>query len=359
VYCDGIIEKQHEKSAEQMINKVTPVPGKLLCLVVGTGSIGQRHMQVLQANGMVKVIAFPVRTQRSSELRAMKIDTAENWKQVNALGVTHAIIATETCRHPKDVQDSLDAGCHVIVEKPMAVDAVTALFTWQYANQSKQNLYVGCCMRFHNALNTFRNQLPCIGNIHSIRIECQSYLPDWRPQHPYKDSYSARYNEGGVLRDLIHEIDYAGWLFGWPDAIMAKVRITQHLDITAEDTADILWETRDGGVVSITLDYLSRPARRQMRAYGEFGTMEWDGLTGRVRLALAGESPREIISTQTRDEMYLAQDLAFIEVTSGTCKPDTRLATGADGVRALAICDAARIASKNNRETKVGYPAEL
>lgn len=332
---------------------------EILCVVVGTGSIGQRHLRVLQSGGPVNVIAFPIRAQRRQELRTQGIPVVQDWSQVAEQGVTHAIIATDTRRHPADVQAALDAGCHVLVEKPMAVDAVTALRVWQSAIQSKQNLWVGCCLRFHQALNTFREQLPRIGKIHSVRIECQSYLPDWRPDRPYQDSYSARYGEGGVLRDLIHEIDYAGWLFGWADAVTAKVRATQRLGIAAEDAADLLWETNAGAVVSITVDYLSRRARRQMRASGEFGTLEWDGIAGRVTLALAGESPREIISAQTLDEMYLAQDLAFIETASGANAPDARLATGADGVRALAICDAARIASKNRCEMQVHYPTGL
>ncbi len=37
----------------------------------------------------------------------------------------------------------------------------------------------------------------------------QSWLPDWRPDRDYRESYSARLDEGGVLRDLVHEIDYA------------------------------------------------------------------------------------------------------------------------------------------------------
>ncbi len=315
-------------------------------------------MRVLQSIGMVNVFAFPIRTARLLEMQAAKISTVENWAQVKEMGITHAIIATDTSRHLKDVQAALEADCEVLVEKPMAADAMTALDMWRMTKQYQRNLWVGCCMRFHQALNTFRDQLPQLGKIHSVRVECQSYLPDWRPDRPYRDSYSARLDEGGVMRDLIHEIDYASWLFGWTDAVMAKVRVTCSLDIAAEDAADILWETNSGIIVSITMDYLSRPARRQMRAFGEFGTLEWDGIAGRVVLSLAGETSREIISSQTHDEMYLAQDIAFFEATSETPVLDARLATGADGVRALAICDAARIASHNRHETQVSYLAK-
>ena len=328
------------------------------CVIVGTGSIGQRHLQVLDSTGKANVFAFPVRTQSRQELQAKKIQVLENWKQVKDMGIACAIIATDTGRHPADIQSALESGCYILVEKPMAVDSASAFMKLQEAKRLGRKLWVGCCLRFHQALNNFRQQLSLIGKIHSVRIECQSYLPAWRPNRPYQDSYSAHFDEGGVLRDLIHEIDYAGWLYGWPQSVTAKIRTTGALDVFAEDTADILWENQ-GTAVSITLDYLTRPGRRKMRAFGEFGTLEWNGLSGRVMISLAGETPREIISTQTHDEMYLAQDLAFLAASAKIPLPDERLATGADGVRALAICDAARVSSKNKCETKVDYPTEL
>ena len=64
-------------------------------------------------------------------------------------------------------------------------------------------------------------------------------------------------------------------------------------------------------------------------------------------------SVREIASRQTRDEMYLAQDLAFVRAVQG--RSDPRSATGEDGVRALAVCDAARRASESRAEESVRY----
>jgi hypothetical protein len=51
--------------------------------------------------------------------------------------------------------------------------------------------------------------------------------------------------------------------------------------------------------------------------------------------------------------MFLSQTLAFIETARGT--DDPRLATADDGVNALAVCDAARLASDSRREEKVAY----
>ena len=221
------------------------------------------------------------------------------------------------------------------------------------AKETGRILFVGCVMRFSDSLGRFPALLGKIGRIHSVRIECQSYLPDWRPNRHYLDCYSARADEGGVLRDLIHEIDYAGWIFGWPVALQANVKNLGRLGIEADEIAKLMWEGKGGVLVSLTLDYLTRPPRRCMTAMGEHGTLEWDGIEGTVALALAG-APLEVVrSSQTRQEAFLAQAAAFIGTQNGVCDP--RLATGEEGVNALAICDAGRRASENRCEEVVIY----
>ena len=91
-----------------------------------------------------------------------------------------------------------------------------------------------------------------------------------------------------------------------------------------------------------------------MRAFGELGTLEWNGMENTVTLALADCTPQVIKSSQSRDEVFLVQDRAFIEASHGV--DDPRLATGEDGVKALSVCDAARRASRNRREEPVVYP---
>lgn len=313
--------------------------------VLGTGSIGIRHLRLLRQIENVIPVAIPIRASRMPELAAQGYSVANNLSEAKA---QRAIIATDTRRHMDDARLALSEGCHVLVEKPMAVDVVQALPLLMQGQSHERRLFVGCVLRFSESLNGFRAQLPNIGRVHSVRIESQSYLPDWQPHHSYRDAYSARADEGGVLRDLIHEIDYAGWIFGWPETVQGRIRNLGRLGIDAEECADLFWETKTGVAVSVTLDYLSRQARRRMRASGEHGTLEWDAITKTVTLALASQPITETVSTQSRDEMYLAQLQAFIQAQLESY--DERLATGVDGVRALAVCDAARRASKARRE---------
>ena len=322
--------------------------------VIGMGNIGARHLRVLRQIDNVCPVAISRRPERAKELEKLGYMTAGDLRVAADMGATFCIIATETGRHMQDGLLALENGLDVLVEKPLSVNAGEARKLCVAAEEKGRRIFVGCCLRFSESLNTFRGLVGAIGRLHSVRIECQSYLPDWRPTRPYRDSYSARADEGGVLRDLVHEIDYAGWIFGWPTALQARVRNLGRLGIDADETADLLWETVDGCVLSISLDYLSRSPRRRMRASGEWGTLEWDGVEDTVTLAPTEGAVKAEKSLQRKDEMFLEQARAFINAAQGAFEP--RLATGEDGVKALAVCDAARRASLSRREEPVEYP---
>ena len=156
-----------------------------------------------------------------------------------------------------------------------------------------------------------------------------------------------------MLRDLIHEIDYAGWLFGWPERLFGRLANLGRLGIEADELAELRWELPRGGLVHVTLDYLTRPARRWMRACGEGGTLEWDGREGIVTLQRPGGGAQQWRSTQTKEQLFGAQATAFLDACAGRIDP--RLASADDAVAALAVCDAARRSSESRREERVGY----
>ncbi len=321
--------------------------------VLGTGSAGMRHLRALARLPHLQALVVPVRPARMDALKVAGYDGLPDLATAASQGATACIIATETGRHAEDALGALEQGLDLLVEKPLAVDGWEARQVTARAQATRRVVCVGCVLRFSDSLASFRAFLPQVGRLHAVRIECQSYLPDWRPQRPYRDSYSARRHEGGVLRDLIHEIDYAGWLFGWPTAVQADVRNLGRLGIEAEEAAELMWQVSTGCAVSLSLDYLTRPTRRWMKACGEAGMVEWDGVRGTVTLATGGAPVKEVTSSQTRDEMLMAQARAFIEATRGI--RDERLATSEDGVKALAVCDAARRASASRREEPVDY----
>ena len=318
--------------------------------VIGTGSAGRHHLEALRATPGVRSIAVPIRRSREAELVAEGYVAAGGIEEAAEAGATRVIVATDTARHLSDALAGIDAGCDVLVEKPLARDAIEAGKLVPAAAKAGRKLYVGCILRFSDSLGTFRSMLEDLGALHAVRIECRSYLPAWRTDRPYRESYSADANEGGVLRDLIHEVDYAGWIFGWPASVEGRLRNLGRLGIEAEEAADLAWETPAGCRVTIGLDYLSRPARRRMQAFGEGGTLEWDGISRTVRLDNESGRCREVVSSESPEARFRKQAEAFLGMG------DEEAATGLDGWRALAVCDAARKSSETGRAEAVEYP---
>ncbi len=299
-------------------------------------------LNILRNFPAVTVLAMPTRRLRRSELEAQGLTVVENWADAISRGARYAVIATSTARHADDAGAALANGCDVLVEKPLSVDAPRASLVLSAATAAGRQVFVGCCLRFMKGMSVVRRRLPDLGRVHAVRIECQSYLPSWRPGTDYRASYAARLDEGGVLRDLIHEVDYALWLFGRPRAVQATLGNSGRLNIEAEETADLFW-TADGASISLRLDYLTHHPRRKLTIDGECGTLTWDLLGGIVDIDVFGQAPLRMDVSEARDDKYREQLKAFLWPLSPV--HDERLASARSGVDALAICDAARRSS--------------
>jgi predicted dehydrogenase len=311
--------------------------------VLGTGSIGSRHLRVFRDLIGAEVWAIPIRPTRQSELQADGFDVCRALDEAVAIGTRTIVVATDTSRHLADLRRALELGCSVLVEKPIAANSAGLSQIASLIDQGSGPVYVACDLRFDLSLLRFRQLLPDIGAIHAARIECQSYLPDWRPNRDYRESYSARAGEGGVLLDLIHEIDYAVWLFGQPTRVFAQLHNSGRLGIESEEAADLCWETPDAAFVSIRLDYLTRTTHRTMCAYGERGEIQWDGVAQTVTLRLDDCPPQVEHFPQDRDSTLRDQDTAFLRAACGG--DSATLTTFEEGAVALSICDAARRSS--------------
>lgn len=277
------------------------------------------------------------RPEAAAELKAAGVAVAQD---LASAGASACVVASETSRHSADAEAAFALGLDVLVEKPLAPDAAEGRRLAESAKRRGRRAYVACVMRFSPSLALVKERLPEVGALHAVRAECRSYLPDWRPGRDHKAGYSADAAQGGVLRDLVHEVDYCGWLFGFPTRAAGTAANLGRLGIKAEEAAEILWTLPGGAPLSIGLDYLTRRARRGLVADGERGTLAWDALTGTVTLTPLSGPARSDSRPEDVDGRFLAQAKAFLGELGGG--RDERLASFEDGVKALDVLDAAR-----------------
>jgi predicted dehydrogenase len=333
-------------------------------LVVGYGSIGKRHSRILQQNFPEVEIAL-LRNKKpwgivSSEDHGLR--QFYEFDEALLYQPKAVLIANPAPLHIETAERFINAGIHVLVEKPLS-HSLEGLDEFIVSiEQSKLILMTGYNLRFLPSLIAFRELLKekkC-GQIYSVRAEVGQYLPAWRPDIDYRQSVSAQSDTGGgVLLELSHELDYLQWLFGkisWISAVIAK---TSKLDIDVEDTAHLLLGHETPGdkqllITKLDMDFIRHDFTRTCTAIGENGTLQWNGVLGTVSF-YSPDTDSWVVLHETPDE----RDLSFINEWSHffDCIRETKqpMITAKDGQNVLHAIEAARESSVSGKKVVVNY----
>lgn len=289
-------------------------------LVVGCGSIGQRHLRNLAQIGAGALSAFDIDQARLREVGSAfpKIETHERLESAFRTKPDVVFVTVPTALHVRYALAAAERGCHLFIEKPLSnnTDGVRALI--RTAARKRLTTMVGCNMRFYWAIQTIQRLLAQsrIGKIYSARVEAGQYLPDWHPKEDYRKLYSANQRlGGGVILDAIHEIDYCRWFFGKVSKIEGMYGRLGGLDIDTEDVAEMLLKFDRGPLVSIHLDYLYRDYLRRCLIMGENGTISWDLQEHVVKLSKAHQKKPTLFREPPRysmNQMYVDEVRYFL-----------------------------------------------
>ena len=106
---------------------------------------------------------------------------------------TLVVVTAPSQAHVEVALAAARANCHLFIEKPLShsLDGLDALL-WE-TRQRRLITMVGCNMRFHPGPLQVKQWLDAgvVGQVLSARLHTGSYLPRWRPQQDYRQSYSA------------------------------------------------------------------------------------------------------------------------------------------------------------------------
>ena len=278
--------------------------GTKTVLVSGFGSIGQRHVRILREMGQ-KVHVFSRR----------KLQEEEYYQNLEAaLSEVHpeyVVIANETSEHESTLKTALSFEIpKILVEKPLFSTSVENL-----PENPKSQVCVAYNLRFHPLLQHLFSEIKG-QSVLSVQVYVGQYLPDWRPQQDYRNSYSISSAQGGgVLRDLSHELDYINWLFGPWQALTASGGHYSSLAGDSDDVFCLLLKMERCAAVSLQMNYLDRYGRREIIINTEEHTYHLDLVKQEYK---RDQEPVSSFSLE-KDETYRTQHTDMIKNYGKLC----------------------------------------
>jgi predicted dehydrogenase len=245
-------------------------------LIIGFGSIGQRHYWNLRGLGYRNVWVYD-----ADELKVKNLELRINDLKKNTLKQFVVVfVCSPNNWHIKHALAAARAGCHLFIEKPLSHSSAGLKELASLCRQHKLVNMVGCDMRFDPGLIFIKKYISAgkLGKVYAIHHEYGYYLPYWRPQQDYRKNYAAKKKSGGgIILDDLHEFDLLFWLNDFRAAKEAKFifgRVSE-LKIETEDICAASFKFTNRVIGTVRCDYLQQAEARSCKVIGRKGTLEW------------------------------------------------------------------------------------
>jgi predicted dehydrogenase len=287
--------------------------------------------------------------------RYADVDTMLAGERLDAL-----MIALPASRHAQAALRAIEAGCAVLIEKPMATTRAEGESLAATARDAGVPIMAGHIERFNPALIELRHRVRAgeIGRVVQITARRMGAI-----RHPPRDV--------NVIHDsAIHDIDAMRWLLGAEvTQVYASARSSLNMPVEDSVTAILQFEgagSQPGPMASLEVSWLSARRVRDLAVVGETGmfvlryasqslehykTPPRSGpLQGWALASTPEEGAAVVVPVEAREQLVLELE-AFVEaVRTGSAMP----VTVDDGLAALAVADALTLSARTGQPASPG-----
>lgn len=320
-------------------------------LVVGCGSIGKRHARLLAERPDIETWvsdSLPANLTAAVE-QAPGAQPFASLEDALFAGPDAAFICTPNHLHRPMSLAALEAGCHVLCEKPLAESVASAREIAAAAQASDRFFAVGYSLRSHGGLRRVREiaDSGVLGNLIGGRAMVGTYFTLMCATTRYRFE-----EKNALIIDYTHLLDYLRIFFGDLERVSAENNTLGDVEMKPEPNIfSLLMRYRSGALVQCHMDYIQHPQRSAVELFGDQKVLTYDFQTGELRLYHRDRPGYEVENvTIGRDDIYRIQIGEFLRGMRGETTP---LATAEDGVEALRAAAAAVEAAETGRSVSL------
>jgi len=317
--------------------------------VVGNGCIARSHFDAIKALDEAQLVAVVARDAERGEKAASAygakfFTSLQAAKQ--ATDMDAVIVCTPTNLHEQHVTEAAKLGCHVLCEKPAALEIDAFERMLAVCRENGVALMLAQVVRFIPEYAAIRDWVVSgrLGDIHMVYEKRLSKHPDWTNWH--RDPAIS----GGSLYDInVHDIDFVYHMFGRPETVYANgwksaSGCWNHV------CTSFVWKSGARAVVETSLEMTGEwPFSYELRVTGDKGTIVFDNaVAGGLRWYPEGGKPEQI--PVSGEDMFVLQAKEFF----ASLREERESSVDNAGVKCvLEMIEASRRSLENNIVVKL------
>ena len=264
---------------------------KLKYALIGCGRIAPNHVGAAAANADKLDLAAACDLDEAAIGRALSAypagESVRRYTDYRAMLEAEkpdlVAVATESGSHASIAMECLRAGCHVIVEKPIALSLADADAMIKLAGERGRRLGVSHQNRFNRSIQSIRGATEAgrFGKMHHGSANIR-----WHRDKTYYSSASWRgrwsQDGGALMNQCIHNIDLLLWLMGGrATEVCAYTDRLAHPYIEAEDFGAAIVRFANGayGVIEGSMNIFPTNLEETLYLFGEHGTVKAGGVS--------------------------------------------------------------------------------
>ena len=249
--------------------------------IVGCGLIGQKRAAAISRLGHMTILAVDRSRDRAGALaESFGARSATDFRAaVEAADIDAVVVATPHAELSAIATACLDAGKHVLVEKPGGRNLAEVSAVTEAANAAGRVAKVGYNHRFHPAVLKAR-EIVDRGELGQLMFIRGRYGHGGRPGYEREWRFERSISGGGELIDQgSHLIDLAHWFLGEFTGIQAELR-TFFWNAEVEDNVFLTLSTSEGRIAWLHATWTEWKNLFSLEIYGRDGKLEINGLGG-------------------------------------------------------------------------------
>jgi predicted dehydrogenase len=291
-------------------------------LVIGCGSIGERHLRCFQQTGRTAITACDANASLLAKVaERYRVSKTDNWETAVASGnYTAIVVCTPAPLHVPMAIKALTDGRHVLIEKPLSHSLLEVDQLLQLSRQSRAATAVAYVFHVYPFLNQAREFIRS-GELGPIR---QAVMVSGQPFHRLRPAYAQTYYRdhrmgGGAIQDaLTHSANWIESVLGPTDSLICDCAHQVIPGVEVEDTVHV--SARNGGaLVSYAMNQFQSPKENAIQFNAERGSVRVE--FHHQRWGVMRENDSTWTWTELRvpdqDTHFIAQANAFLDQIEG------------------------------------------